>query len=196
MALLDKSFSQVEDSAVAKFPQLAGNEQLRLGWMLRSFYEPTWRVARRLGLTGAQSDEIAQEAFMVVARKLAQIESGHERAFVLGVAIRLANNERRRAAQRFERVNEHADAPEPVDRQPLAEQAMALKQRCEQLDRILDSMSSLLREVLLLYEIEELTLPEIAEALEIPQGTVASRLRRARVEFRRRARAHAELEEP
>lgn len=49
-------------------------------------------------------------------------------------------------------------------------------------------MTEGLREVLALYEIEELTLPEIAAALEIPEGTAASRLRRARTEFSRKAR--------
>jgi len=48
-------------------------------------------------------------------------------------------------------------------------------------------MSDTFWEVLTLYEIEELTVPEIAVALDIPEGTAASRLRRAREEFRRKA---------
>ena len=47
-------------------------------------------------------------------------------------------------------------------------------------------MSDVLREVLTLYEIEELNLSEIAEVLDIAEGTAASRLRRAREEFSRK----------
>jgi len=51
---------------------------------------------------------------------------------------------------------------------------------------VLLSMPDILREVITLYEIEELNLSEIADSLAIPEGTVASRLRRARVEFSRK----------
>jgi RNA polymerase sigma-70 factor (ECF subfamily) len=49
-----------------------------------------------------------------------------------------------------------------------------------------------------LYEFEEMNMSEIADVLEIPRGTVASRLRRAREEFRARVSAlegiaHSEL---
>ncbi|MDX2091773.1 MAG: sigma-70 family RNA polymerase sigma factor [Kofleriaceae bacterium] len=48
------------------------------------------------------------------------------------------------------------------------------------LDRILDAMDDDLRAVFVLYELEELTMSEIANTLELTPGTVASRLRRAR----------------
>jgi RNA polymerase sigma-70 factor, ECF subfamily len=54
------------------------------------------------------------------------------------------------------------------------------------LDRVLDQMETDLRTVFVLYEFEELNMAEIASALGIPQGTVASRLRRARADFRQR----------
>ena len=73
-----------------------------------------------------------------------------------------------------------------ADAMPQAEELLAQKQQRAILDRILESMSDAFREVLTLYEIEELTLPEIAAALEIPEGTAASRLRRARKEFSRK----------
>ena len=192
---MDARVTQTDNSATAEFPQLTNEEQQRLAQMLAAFFSAAWRVGRRFGLSGAQADEIAQEAFVVAARRLSSIEQGHERAFVLGVALRLASNARRRLAHRLERVADTADAPEPADGRPLAEEVLAQRRRCEELDRILNSMSALLSEVLMLYEIEELTLAEIAEALDIPEGTVASRLRRARIEFCRRAQHYASLRE-
>ena len=74
------------------------------------------------------------------------------------------------------------------DEGPLAEEVLERKQQRELLDRILRSMTSELSEVLMLYEIEDLTMLEIAVALDIPEGTAASRLRRARAEFGRKFR--------
>jgi RNA polymerase sigma-70 factor (ECF subfamily) len=51
------------------------------------------------------------------------------------------------------------------------------------LDRALAALAPDLRAVLTLFEIEGLTFTEIALALELPRGTVASRLRRARTQF-------------
>jgi RNA polymerase sigma-70 factor (ECF subfamily) len=51
---------------------------------------------------------------------------------------------------------------------------------------VLDEMDLEPRTVFVLFEIEELTLAEIAELLEVPLGTVSSRLRRARVDFEQR----------
>ncbi len=145
-------------------------------------------MARRAshGANQWQAEENAQESFSVAARKIDRIESGRERAFLLGVAVRLAVNARRLVAQR---VNEFAidrDPIEAVDGAPLAEELLAQKQQRALLDQILQSMSDAFRQVLTLYEIEELTLPEIANVLEIPAGTAASRLRRAREEFDRK----------
>jgi RNA polymerase sigma-70 factor (ECF subfamily) len=51
------------------------------------------------------------------------------------------------------------------------------------MDRVLESMPIALRSVLVLYEMEEMTMAEIAVMLGIPPGSVASRLRRAREHF-------------
>jgi len=56
------------------------------------------------------------------------------------------------------------------------------------LTRALDAMTPLFREALVLREIEEMSYAEIAEVLGVPQGTVMSRLSRARAELRLRYR--------
>jgi RNA polymerase sigma-70 factor (ECF subfamily) len=52
------------------------------------------------------------------------------------------------------------------------------------LDEALESLDTPHREVFVLFEIEQMTREEVAEALRIPPGTVASRLRKAREAFR------------
>jgi len=154
--------------------------------MLDTHFDSVWRAGRRMGLLNARAEENAQEVFTVAARKLDHIEAGRERAFLLGVAVRLAANARRRMFARLEQVGLDADECEVFDSGPLPDEILAQKEQRSLLDQILLSMSDVLREVLTLYEIEELNLPEIAIALEIPEGTAASRLRRARAEFSRK----------
>jgi RNA polymerase sigma-70 factor (ECF subfamily) len=59
----------------------------------------------------------------------------------------------------------------------------ARSQARRQLDRILERMAETLKEAFILFELEDMTVPEIADLLAIPTGTVASRLRRARAFF-------------
>jgi RNA polymerase sigma-70 factor (ECF subfamily) len=57
------------------------------------------------------------------------------------------------------------------------------------LDGVLEQMEPELRTVFVLYEFEDMSMAEIADTIAIPRGTVASRLRRAREDFRERVRA-------
>jgi RNA polymerase sigma-70 factor (ECF subfamily) len=54
--------------------------------------------------------------------------------------------------------------------------------------RIMDGMDEDSRAVFMLFELEGLTMVEIAKVVDAPQGTVASRLRRAREHFERESR--------
>jgi RNA polymerase sigma-70 factor (ECF subfamily) len=172
--------------AESSFPALSATEQSRLAEMLRLHLPCVWRAGRRAGLTNAQAEENAQEVFAVAARKLDEIQPGRERAFLLGVALRLANNTRRLVATQVEMAKTEP-RKQWTDSQPAAEELLSLKQQREVLDAILMSMSDSFREALTLYEIQDLTLPEIADVLSIPLGTATSRLRRAREEFARKA---------
>jgi RNA polymerase sigma-70 factor (ECF subfamily) len=175
-----------DKSNETNFPVLTAEQERRLAWMLNTYFDSVWRAGRRMGLQSAQAQENAQEAFSVAARKLDCIEPGRERTFLLGVALRLAANARRRMSARIDELATDSVELEALDAIPLADELLAQRQQRSLLDRILMSMSDLLREVLTLYEIEELNLSEIAEVLEIPEGTAASRLRRAREEFSRK----------
>jgi len=175
-----------DKSNETNFPVLTAEQERRLAWMLNTYFDSVWRAGRRMGLQSAQAQENAQEAFSVAARKLDCIEPGRERTFLLGVALRLAANARRRMSARIDELATDSVELEALDSIPLADELLAQRQQRSLLDRILMSMSDLLREVLTLYEIEELNLSEIAEVLEIPEGTAASRLRRAREEFSRK----------
>jgi RNA polymerase sigma-70 factor (ECF subfamily) len=172
------------------FPMLKPIEEQRLAHLLSAHFESVWRVGMHMGLSSAQAEENAQETYAVAARKLNDIVPGSERAYLLGVASRLAINTRRLASQRIDRAptTNSTDLPTTTS---LPDELLARKEERRLLESLLQLLPEDFRQVITLYEIEELTLPEIAAALEIPLGTATSRLRRARDEFNKKLILHA-----
>lgn len=149
-----------------------------------------WRSLRRMGVPEADVDDAVQEVFIVASRRVDSIEPGCERSFLFGTAIRVASNRRRQVARRREQRD--ATIIDIRDPAPDPEATTEFARTREKLQRVLDELSVELRAVFVLFEIEELSVPQIAELVGIPEGTVASRLRRAREAFQAAVRrAHA-----
>jgi len=149
------------------------------------------RVLQNLGTPTADVDDAVQRTFMVLSDRLDDVRPGAERSFLYQTAANVAAHARRGLARRREVPSEHA--PERADLVETPD-VLADRQRArELLDHVLDALGDDLREVFVLYELEELTMVEIAAMLAIPSGTVASRLRRARERFRAEV---ASLHEP
>lgn len=141
-----------------------------------------WRSLRRLGVAEQDCADAAQEVFSVVYRRLDEFE-GRSRitTWLFGICLRVSQSSRRKAARRGEATNEQWDVADPgadVEAQVERKRGMAL------LEHILSRMSLDKRTVFILFELEGLPLDEIAKLLEIPLGTVQSRLRLARQTFR------------
>jgi RNA polymerase sigma-70 factor (ECF subfamily) len=145
-----------------------------------------WRFLRRLGVPASDVDDAAQEVVLVAARKRLSIAPGSERAFLMSTAFRVA---RRMRCTQVRRAELSDDALALVlDAGPGPESAAMQRQERAVLDVILSEMPLELRAVFVLCEIEEQSVHEIARVLEIPIGTAASRLRRARADFEGRVR--------
>ena len=164
--------------------RLSANEQARLGEMLRRHHAVVWRTAYRMGLSAAQADDVTQQAYIAASRRIADIRIGSERGFLLGAVVRAAKNQRRLAAYRYE-TSDSDGLDNTPDRSPAPDQLVELKQARAMLERVLDQLPDSTREVFVLFELEGLPLKEIRELLDIPMGTLASRLRRARERFER-----------
>ena len=159
---------------------LATSDDVRLRACVEAHTASVWRVLRRNGVPAAEADDAVQRVFVVLSRKLGVIDEGCEVAFLLRTATLVASETRRTIRRRHESADAVPDLPEE---HALPDELCAQRQAVEQLDRVLDAMEDSLREVFVLYEIEELTMAQIAETLELAPGTVASRLRRARSRF-------------
>ncbi|HKQ71684.1 MAG TPA: sigma-70 family RNA polymerase sigma factor [Polyangiaceae bacterium] len=156
----------------------------RLRALVAEHFDFIWRSLRRLGVPPADLDDAAQQVLMVVSRKLSSIDPEREKSFVFQTAFRVASDVRRAHRRRREVVD--PSMLERVDTAPGPEAMAEHKRARELLDALLEEMDLDLRAVFVLFEIEELSSIEIARLLEVPVGTVASRLRRARADFQAR----------
>jgi len=168
----------------------------RLRAMVDRYLDFVARVLRNAGTPEAEVDDDVQRTFIAVANRLDDVRPDAEKSFLLQTALRMAAHARRTLARRRE-VHD-SDAQLRIQGPLSPEQMLDQKRSRELLDEVLEQMTVELRTVFVLYELEELSMTEIAAALRIPQGTVASRLRRARADFRDRVRAlsgstHAEV---
>jgi RNA polymerase sigma-70 factor (ECF subfamily) len=160
-------------------------DEVRLRRVVEANFDALWRFLRRLGIGDGDVDDAVQEVILVLARKLESVEVGSERSFVFSTGFRVASDMRKRAKRR--RELEGASLYEPVGVAPDPEASVEQKRLTVLFAQVLEQLSLELRAVFVLFELEEFTMAEIAEALEIPPGTVASRLRRGRETFERLA---------
>lgn len=150
----------------------------RLHALVDRYFDFAWRSLRRLGVPEPSVDDAAQQLFLVVATKLDAIDPERERSFVFGTAVRIAADFRH--AQQREQARRTDDAEALRDPTPAPDELLEEKRARELLDLLLDALPMDLRTVLILAEGEGMTMSEIARVCEVPPGTVASRLRRAR----------------
>ena len=162
-------------------PRAAERSMDRFAQLFHDHFDLVWRTVRRLGVPAAAIDDAAQEVFVVAARKLDVIEPGKEKAFLYATAVRVAADSRRSHARRDHGADVEPDALGDTSDNP--ETLVDQKRARELLDAIIGRMPDDARDVFVLYELEGLTMAEIATALDLPAGTVASRLRRARELF-------------
>jgi RNA polymerase sigma-70 factor (ECF subfamily) len=139
------------------------------------------RALRRAGAPRSDLDDAIQRTFIVLSRRLDGTPVKTERQFLRGVAQNVAFNLRRTQARRREVPG---DPPEGVEALGTPEHLVDRKRMRELVDRVLDDMDPPLRAVLTLHVLNEMNLTEISALLAIPRGTAASRLRRARLQFR------------
>jgi RNA polymerase sigma-70 factor (ECF subfamily) len=170
---------QAAQAAVDKADADAGTVRIRA--MVRAHFDHLWAFMRRLGVFEMDLDDAMQEVIVIAATKLSQIPAASERSFLFSTAFRVGSEWRRkRGARREVSEDELLDREDPApEPDVLADQSRARVM----LDTVLADMATELRAVFTLYEIDEMTMSEIAELLGLPPGTVASRLRRAREEF-------------
>jgi RNA polymerase sigma-70 factor (ECF subfamily) len=131
----------------------------------------------------AHLDDAAQETWVVVHRRLGTFEGRSSlRTWLVGIAVRVASDHRR-WRRRKSPHDPMPDEPTFAAPGPSPEASLERAQAARTLDRLLDAIPEERRAVFALAELEQMSAPEISEALGVPVNTVYSRLRVARSEF-------------
>ncbi len=179
--------SQVEQGA-RPAPTLAS--------IFESEFDYVYNTLRRFGVREADAVDQVQEVFIVVNQLLPDYDASRPiRPWLVAIAYRVAG--RYRSLSRNVREVLDVKAAEPTDTAPLADEAI---ERDEARTLALEAINQIdlpRRAVFVLAELDELPIPEVAEALGIPLNTAYSRLRLAREDFEgavrrlRAAREHA-----
>jgi RNA polymerase sigma-70 factor (ECF subfamily) len=147
-----------------------------------------WRTVRRLGVDASAVDDVVQEIFLVVHRRLPEFEQrASMKTWLFGIVRRVVRAHRRTLQRKPAQLGGKAAAYEDPDavrdssRSPHVQAAE--REAARVLHAILDGLDDDKREAFVLAELEQMKVPEIAEALETNVNTVYSRLRAARREF-------------
>jgi len=151
-------------------------------------FDLVWRTARRLGVPEASADDVVQDVFLVLHRRLADYDGRTPaKRWILGMTLRVVADHRRRYKRK-----DAPCVPEPADsdgnvllasNQPSPSAHVERDEQVRLLEELLATLSEEKREVLVLAELEEMTVPEIAELLNANVNTIYARLRAARAEF-------------
>jgi RNA polymerase sigma-70 factor (ECF subfamily) len=137
-----------------------------------------WRTLQHLGVRRADLEDLGQEVFVVVHRRLSSFDGRSKlTTWLFGICLNLVQRHRRRAYLRLEFL--YAEPPERIDLET-PEQLYAGEEARLRLERLLTKLSPERRATFLLFEVEGVSCEEIAELTNVPVGTVYSRLHGAR----------------
>lgn len=153
--------------------------------MYRDNFEFVVRSARRLGVHPAWIDDVAQEVFVVAARKLEAFEGRSKvRTWLFSITIRVVQSHRRWSKRHDRRKDALAREPDRVSNPyPRAQAANVLI-------TLLQTLPEKYQVVFILGELEGMTSAEIAQGLGLNPNTTYSRLREARKKMAEAVSAH------
>jgi len=161
---------------------------LRLEDIYDEHFDFVWRSARRMGVAESAADDVVQEVFLVAHRRLKDFEGRSSvKTWLFGILMRVVSDHRRR----LRRKGGLAPLPDGLAAERSCPEGEADKRaKVRLLHALLEELDEDKRAVFVLAELEQMTAPEIAEALDVKLNTVYSRLRAARKKFESALRRH------
>jgi len=153
--------------------------------LYQAWFRPVYRWIRALGGPCIDAEDLTQEVFIVVQRKLDRFDGANLAGWLYRIAQLTVRDHRRRAwfRNRFLRGNDVVldEVASPADS---PDERLVRKERERRLYRLVDQLNPRWRNSFLLFEIGGLTGEEIASLQGIPAATVRTHLFRARKEIR------------
>jgi RNA polymerase sigma-70 factor (ECF subfamily) len=150
-----------------------------------------WRSALRLGVDDATADDVVQQVFLVVHRRLGDFEGRSSlKTWLFSILLRVAREHRRGVRRKSPHLAHESVDPDLIaDTAVNPDEALSRAEASRTIDVLLDSLEEDKRALFVMAELEEMTAPEISEATGLTPKAVYSRLRAARTDFERAAAA-------
>ncbi len=165
------------ETVEANAPPAAAQE---LGALYEEHFAFVWRSLRALGVPSSLVDDAVQDVFLVVHRRAGTFERRSSiKTWLFGIAFRVAANARRREQRR-------RTAPLPPDVEcdaPGPERHAIQGENARFVASFLSELDELQRAAFTACLLEEMSVPEAAQALGVNVNTLTSRLRVARTKF-------------
>jgi RNA polymerase sigma-70 factor, ECF subfamily len=161
------------------------------GFLYRIWFLQVVRWLAALGAPGADVEDLAQDVFLVVRRRLSDFDGRNPAGWLYRIARGQLRQHRRRVAFRAaSSAGEPVECDEVPNDAPGALAEMETKQKQELLDRLLSHMSEKRRVAFLLFEMQGYSGTEIAHILGVPVNTIKTRIHHARKDFARLLAEH------
>jgi RNA polymerase sigma-70 factor (ECF subfamily) len=160
-------------------------EDIRFATLYETWFFDVVRWIGVLGMPASDTEDLAQEVFLVVRRKLSTFDGGNEAGWLYRITELTVRDHRRRAWFKNLFVRRRRDIDLETFAHADVSPARAYEQHEDQiaLQAILAKMSKKRRATFMLFEIEGCSGEEIAAIQDVPLGTVWTRLHHARKEF-------------
>jgi RNA polymerase sigma-70 factor, ECF subfamily len=186
---LDAMYEGPEERPAAATPELDFEA------VYEAHFAFAWRTLRRLGVMEVALDDAVQDVFVVVHRRLATFEGRASlRSWLFGIVVRVARDHRRSARRKASHgllpAGTAADTDAVPDAAPNPLEVAVRAEAVHLLHEILDGLEEDKREVLVMADLEQMPVPEVAEVLGANVNTVYSRLRTARAEVEQAIARH------
>ena len=189
------------DAPPAAVPAPSAQPDWTFDGVYQAYFPFVWRTVRRLGGAPNAVEDIVQDVFLVVHRRLGSFEGkASMRSWLFTIAARVVRDSRRTLRRKPGNLGGAARATHDIDsiadaRAACPHESAAKTEAVRRLHQILAAMSEQRREVFILAELEQMPVVEVAVAVNANVNTVYSRLRAARAEFEQAvARTNAEDE--
>jgi len=139
-----------------------------------------WLSLQRLGIHVADLDDVAQDVFVIVHKRLRTFDRrSRVTTWLFGICMRVAANYRRRRRWTHEVLSGGSDDDRPSSL-VAADDILVRREQRELAEHALNRLEIAKRATFVMFEIESLSCLEIAELMNVPVGTVYSRLHSAR----------------
>jgi RNA polymerase sigma-70 factor, ECF subfamily len=183
-AHLRPSLDQLAGAPAAAPPAVPERAELTRALDVRTIYSDhgrfVWLSLQRLGIQPSDLDDVAQDVFMIVHRRLDTFDRrARISTWLFGICMRVAANYRRRRRWTREVLIGSGDDERPAAL-TAADEVLVRREQRELAERALNRLEVAKRATFVMFEIESMSCLEIAEVMNVPVGTVYSRLHSAR----------------